>query len=72
MQTNVTSERTYSVSYFKPGTKSHYGISVAVTGDKKAKVIREAKELLLQAEANIKVGEPTNLKSDEPVQEEGE
>lgn len=52
MQTQVNSEKTYSVSYFKPGMKSAYGLSVAVSGDKKAKVIREAKEILRQAQAD--------------------
>ena len=53
MQTQVTSERTYTVSYYRPGTKDQYGISVQVTGDKKAKVMREAKELLIQAQVDV-------------------
>jgi hypothetical protein len=52
MNTTVTSERTYSISYYRPGTKLHYGVSITVSGDKKAKVIHEAKELLIQAEAD--------------------
>ena len=50
MQTNITSERTYTVSYYKPGSKTQYGVSVSVVGDKKAKVLRDAKEMLLQAQ----------------------
>jgi hypothetical protein len=46
MQTNITSERGYSITYFRPQSKNQYGISVAVTGDHKVKVLREAKELL--------------------------
>lgn len=52
MQTQVTSEKNYQVSYFKPGQKNGYGISVSVSGDKKTKVLREAKELLRQAQSD--------------------
>ncbi len=54
MQTQITSERTYTITYYKPGTKDTFGISVTVTGDKKRKVIAEAKELLLQAQKDAK------------------
>lgn len=50
MQQSITSERVYTVGYFKPGQKGAYGLSVSVSGDKKAKVLREAKELLEQAQ----------------------
>ena len=52
MQTQVTTERQYTVGYFKPGQKESYGISVSVSGDKKAKALREAKELLITAQAD--------------------
>jgi len=52
MQTTVSTERGYTVGYFKPGQKGSYGISVNVSGDKKKKVIREAKELLEQVQAD--------------------
>jgi hypothetical protein len=51
MQTNVTTEKGYSVSYFKPGQKEGYGFSVSATGDKKNKVLKDARELLEQAQA---------------------
>ena len=52
MQTQVTTERQYTVGYFKPGQKESYGISVSVSGDKKAKALREAKELLIAAQSD--------------------
>lgn len=52
MQTNITSERTYTVSYYKPGTRNQYGVNVSVTGDKKAKVMRDAREMLEQAQGD--------------------
>lgn len=54
MQTQTTSERTYTVTYFKPGSKGHYGVSVSVAGDKKTKVLREAKQMLEQAQRDAK------------------
>jgi len=50
MITHQTSEKTYGVTYFKPGGKGHYGVSVTVSGDKKTKVLREAKAMLEQAQ----------------------
>ena len=52
MQTTVSSEKTYTVGFFKPGQKGAYGISVNVAGDKKTKVLREAKELLEKVQAD--------------------
>lgn len=52
MKTVETSERTYTIGYFKPGQKESYGISVSVSGDKKAKALREAKELLIAAQSD--------------------
>ena len=65
MNTTVTSERTYSISYFRPASKSHYGISVTVKGDKKLKVLREANELLNQAEKDAR----QIIKNYEPIKE---
>jgi hypothetical protein len=67
MNTTVTSERTYSVSYFRPASKSHYGISIQVHGDRKTKVLHEAKELLIQAELDAN----QVSKSYEPVVQSG-
>ena len=50
MKTLTTSEKSYTVSYFKPGQKDGYGISVSVTGDQKKKALKEARELLVQAQ----------------------
>jgi len=52
MQIQTTSEKTYTVSYFKPGQKNSYGLSVSVSGDKKKKTLTEAKELLEQAQVD--------------------
>lgn len=50
MITNITNEKSYKISYFKPASKVSYGFSVEVVGDKKSKVIKESKELLAEAE----------------------
>lgn len=50
MKTQVSSERTYTVGYFKPGQRAGYGINVSVSGDQKKKTLREAKELLEAAQ----------------------
>ena len=52
MQTNITSERHYTVSYYQPGSRARLGISVSVTGDKKAKVLREARQMLEQVQSD--------------------
>ena len=44
----TASERIYTVSFHKTGSKAHYGFNVVVTGDKKAKVMREAQDMLEQ------------------------
>jgi hypothetical protein len=49
MQTNVTTERGYTVGYFRGAGKGQLGFTISVVGDHKVKVIREAKELLEQA-----------------------
>jgi ribosomal protein L7/L12 len=49
MITSVQCEKSYTVTYFAPQSKNSFGISVSVTGDKKLKVIREAKEILNRA-----------------------
>jgi len=51
-QTITTSERQYTVSYYKPGGKAYYGLNVSVTGDKKAKVLREARQMLEQVQSD--------------------
>jgi len=50
MQTVVTSERQFTIAYHKPRSDTQYGISVTVSGDKKAKVLRDARDLLEQAQ----------------------
>ena len=49
MQTNITTERGYTIGYFRGASKGQLGFSVSVTGDHKVKVIREVKELLDKA-----------------------
>ena len=46
-QTVTTSERGYTVAISKAaiGGKPHYGLNVSVSGESKAKVVREAKML---------------------------
>jgi hypothetical protein len=49
MITNVATEKTYSIGYFKSQSKGGYGISINVTGGSKTKVLKEAREMLVQA-----------------------
>jgi hypothetical protein len=49
MITNVTTERTYTVGFFKAQGKNTIGVTINVVGNSKMKVLREAKELLEQA-----------------------
>lgn len=49
MLKTISSERQYTIGYYKPASKIECGVSITVTGDHKTKVIREAKELLGQA-----------------------
>jgi len=53
MNIQTVSEKRYSVSYFSVASKEKFGISVSVTGDKKAKVLKEAKEMLITAQENL-------------------
>jgi hypothetical protein len=53
MQKTVSTDKCYKVSFFRPGTKGDYGISVEVNGDSKAKVLKEAEALLVDAEKFI-------------------
>lgn len=46
MLTNITSTKSYTVGYFKAQSKGTLGVSISVSGDKKLKVLREARELL--------------------------
>ena len=74
MQTTVSTERGYTVGYFKPGTKLGYGISVSVSGDKKNKVIREARELLEQVQdtaLEVHANLFKEVKIESEVQEDG-
>ena len=50
MHTQVSTERSYSIGFFKAAGKGGYGISISVAGDKKKKGLAEAKELLEQAQ----------------------
>ena len=50
MLKQIVSEKEYSVSFYLPGTKANYGFSVGVSGESKAKVMREAAELLEKAQ----------------------
>lgn len=54
MQSITNSEKTYKVSYFRVASKSRFGTSIEVVGDSKAKVLREAKEMLGKALENVK------------------
>ena len=54
MKTQVSTEKTYTLTYYTPATKTKFGVSVSVTGDSKTKVRRESKELLEQAMSDTK------------------
>lgn len=54
MKVETISERTYKIAYHQMASKGQAGWSVEVTGDSKAKVIREAKELMTVAQQTIR------------------
>jgi hypothetical protein len=51
MRTEVQTERTYTLGYYKMASKDSTGFTITVTGDRKLKVVKEAAELLAIAKA---------------------
>jgi hypothetical protein len=49
MITNITTERKYTVSYFKSQAKDSIGVSVSVTHDSKKRAMQDANEMWEQA-----------------------
>jgi 2'-5' RNA ligase len=54
MQTNITTERGYTIGYYRPASKTQVGITIQVVGDHKSKVVREAQEIMRQATEDAK------------------
>lgn len=68
-QTIISSERQYTVSIHKAGMggKPHYGLNISVTGERKAKVMREARQMLEEVQRYaIEVHDQFFGKAEEP------